>query len=159
MPDAVTGKPKRLHVERRINEAEAAVIREIFEKAAAGWGTRRIAHDLNARRRAGSSAPTGGAPARVGALDDLRHADSVPLPRRGRLEPEPQAQRLGHQASDRAGRGASGSSSRFPPCGSSRSRCGRRSASDFATRGRRTSGRRTASSGAGPRTGSSRATC
>jgi site-specific DNA recombinase len=50
MPDAVTGKPKRLHVERRINEAEAVVIREIFEKAAAGWGTRRIAHDLNARR-------------------------------------------------------------------------------------------------------------
>ena len=49
MPDAVTGKPRRLHVERRINETEAAVIREIFEKAAAGWGTRRIAHDLNAR--------------------------------------------------------------------------------------------------------------
>ncbi len=47
--DAVTGKPKRLHVERRMNEAEAAVIREIFEKAAAGWGTRRIAHDLNRR--------------------------------------------------------------------------------------------------------------
>ena len=47
--DAVTGKPKRLHVERRINDAEAAVIRDIFEKAAAGWGTRRIAHDLNAR--------------------------------------------------------------------------------------------------------------
>jgi hypothetical protein len=36
VPDAVTAKPKRLHVERRINEAEAAVIREIFEKAAAG---------------------------------------------------------------------------------------------------------------------------
>ena len=50
VPDAVTGKPKRLHVERRINETEAAVIREIFEKAVVGWGTRRIAHDLNARR-------------------------------------------------------------------------------------------------------------
>src|SRR5215471_3338870 len=50
LPDTLTGKPKRLHVERRINEAEAAVIREIFERAAAGWGTRRIAHDLNARR-------------------------------------------------------------------------------------------------------------
>jgi site-specific DNA recombinase len=49
VPDAITGKPKRLHVERRINEGEATVIREIFEKAAAGWGTRRIAHDLNAR--------------------------------------------------------------------------------------------------------------
>src|SRR5262245_20311414 len=50
VPDPATGKPKRLHVERRINEAEAAIIREIFEKAAAGWGTRRIAHALNARR-------------------------------------------------------------------------------------------------------------
>ena len=60
VPDAVTGKAKRLHVERRINEAEAAVVREIFEKAAAGWGTRRITHDLNAR---GIAAP---APRRVG---------------------------------------------------------------------------------------------
>ena len=108
VPDAVTGKPKRLHVERRINEAEAAVIREIFEKAAAGWGTRRIAHDLNARGVAGSSAPTSWATSSLGTLDDLRHADSVPVPRRGRLEPEPQAKRLGHQAPDRAGRGRMG---------------------------------------------------
>jgi site-specific DNA recombinase len=50
VPDVATGKLKRLHVERRINETEAVVIREIFERAAAGWGTRRIAHDLNARR-------------------------------------------------------------------------------------------------------------
>jgi site-specific DNA recombinase len=49
IPDPVTGRAKRLHVERRINETEAAVIREIYEKAASGWGTRRIAHDLNAR--------------------------------------------------------------------------------------------------------------
>src|SRR5262245_2344332 len=73
MPDAVTGKPKRLHVERRINETEAAVIREIFEKAAAGWGTRRIAHDLNARgivapppRRAGR--PRAWAPSTIYAM-------------------------------------------------------------------------------------------
>jgi hypothetical protein len=51
-------------VERRINEAEAAVIREIFERAARGSGTRRIAHDLNAR---GVAAP------RPGGLDDLEH--------------------------------------------------------------------------------------
>ena len=69
----MTGKPKRLHVERRINEAEAAVIREIFEKAAAGWGTRRIAHDLNARgvpapppRRAGR--PRAWAPSTIYAM-------------------------------------------------------------------------------------------
>ena len=71
--DAVTGKPKRLHVERRINEGEAAVIREIFEKAAAGSGTRRIAHDLNARgvpapppRRAGR--PRAWAPSTIYAM-------------------------------------------------------------------------------------------
>jgi site-specific DNA recombinase len=73
VPDAVTGKPKRLHVEREINEAEAAVIREIFEKAASGWGTRRIAHDLNARavpapppRRAGR--PRAWAPSTIYAM-------------------------------------------------------------------------------------------
>jgi site-specific DNA recombinase len=73
LPDALTGKPKRLHVERRINEAEAAVIREIFEKAAAGWGTRRIAHELNARailapppRRAGR--PRAWAPSTIYAM-------------------------------------------------------------------------------------------
>jgi DNA invertase Pin-like site-specific DNA recombinase len=73
VPDTVTGKPKRLHVERRINEAEAAVIREIFEKAAAGGGTRRIAHDLNARgvpapapRRAGR--PRAWAPSTIYAM-------------------------------------------------------------------------------------------
>jgi DNA invertase Pin-like site-specific DNA recombinase len=73
LPDSVTGKPKRLHVERRINEAEAAVIREIFEKAAAGWGPRRIAHDLNARhvpapppRRAGR--PRAWAPSTIYAM-------------------------------------------------------------------------------------------
>jgi site-specific DNA recombinase len=73
LPDPATGKPKRLHVERRTNEAEAAVIREIFEKAAAGWGTRRIAHDLNNRgvpapppRRAGR--PRAWAPSTIYAM-------------------------------------------------------------------------------------------
>ena len=35
------------HVERQIHPAEAAVVRRIFELAAAGMGTRRIAHTLN----------------------------------------------------------------------------------------------------------------
>jgi len=50
IPDPVTGKAKRAHVERRINESDAEVVRRIFELAAAGWGTRRIAHQLNADR-------------------------------------------------------------------------------------------------------------
>ncbi|MGH7265673.1 MAG: recombinase family protein [Candidatus Rokuibacteriota bacterium] len=50
VPDPATGKPKRLHVERRVNEVEAEIVRRIFELAAAGWGTRRIAHHLNDER-------------------------------------------------------------------------------------------------------------
>jgi site-specific DNA recombinase len=42
------------HVERRVNEDEAAVIRRIFELAALGHGLRTIAHSLNAD---GHSAP------------------------------------------------------------------------------------------------------
>jgi hypothetical protein len=35
------------HVARQVDPAEAAVVRRIFEMAAAGLGTRRIAHALN----------------------------------------------------------------------------------------------------------------
>jgi site-specific DNA recombinase len=46
---AVTGPDgTRSHVDRRINEAEAAIVRRILELAAAGYGFRRIAHALNA---------------------------------------------------------------------------------------------------------------
>lgn len=38
------------HVERRVNETEATVVREIFDRYAAGVGFRVIAHELNARR-------------------------------------------------------------------------------------------------------------
>jgi len=38
----------RSHVERRINDAEATVVRRIFEMCAAGWGYTRIAKTLNA---------------------------------------------------------------------------------------------------------------
>jgi len=40
-------RPKRLYVTRVINEPEAAVVRQIFELAAAGCGLRAIAHRLN----------------------------------------------------------------------------------------------------------------
>jgi site-specific DNA recombinase len=39
---------QRSHVERRINEAEAAVVRRIFEMSAAGAGLTRITKTLNA---------------------------------------------------------------------------------------------------------------
>jgi site-specific DNA recombinase len=39
---------ERSHVERRVNEAEAAVVRRIFQMSAAGFGQTRIAKTLNA---------------------------------------------------------------------------------------------------------------
>jgi site-specific DNA recombinase len=46
---AVTGPDgNRSHVDRQINDAEAMVVRRIFEIAGAGYGFRRIAHALNA---------------------------------------------------------------------------------------------------------------
>ena len=41
------GRQKRSHVERRINDAEATVIGEIFSRCAQGWGMRRTAKHLN----------------------------------------------------------------------------------------------------------------
>ncbi len=41
---------RRVHVEYKINEEQAAVVREIFERYADGSGLRTIAKDLNARR-------------------------------------------------------------------------------------------------------------
>jgi DNA invertase Pin-like site-specific DNA recombinase len=42
------GRPKRLHVVRRINPQQAAVVQRIFELYAAGLGITRIAKRLNA---------------------------------------------------------------------------------------------------------------
>jgi site-specific DNA recombinase len=41
------GKQKRLHVERDVNQVEAAVVRRIFEEITQGRGFARVAQDLN----------------------------------------------------------------------------------------------------------------
>src|SRR5262249_40311241 len=46
------GRRKRLHVERRINEEQAAVVQRIFQLYADGFGLKRIAKLLNDERRA-----------------------------------------------------------------------------------------------------------
>jgi DNA invertase Pin-like site-specific DNA recombinase len=60
---------ERSHVERRINETEAAVVRRIFEMSAAGNGYTRIAKTLNAERvvspRPQQKRPSGWAPTSV----------------------------------------------------------------------------------------------
>jgi DNA invertase Pin-like site-specific DNA recombinase len=90
-PDA----SKRLYVERRINESEAEVVRRIFELAAAGWGTRRIAHKLNAERVPAPVPRRAGRPPLVGTLDDLRDAHSTALPRRNRVESDAETGHVG----------------------------------------------------------------
>ena len=70
-PDA-TGASRRLYVERRINQTEAAVIRRIFELCARGVGKARIAKQLNAegaaRPRSPQGRPSGWAPSTVHAV-------------------------------------------------------------------------------------------
>src|SRR5262249_52563828 len=60
---------RRSHVERRINDSEAAVIRRIFDLCAAGCGFTRITKTLNAERvpspRAQRGRPTAWAPSSV----------------------------------------------------------------------------------------------
>src|SRR5687768_145800 len=46
----LTGRPKRLFVTRRINEAQAAVARRIFTQCAEGRGLTKIAKDGERRR-------------------------------------------------------------------------------------------------------------
>src|SRR2546425_4092995 len=62
----------RSHVERRLNDAEAAVVRRIFELCAAGTGYTRIAKLLNAERapapRPQQSRPAGWAPTTVNEI-------------------------------------------------------------------------------------------
>ena len=57
---SASGKPS--HIERRINEAQAAIVREIFDRYAAGEGYARIAKALNAVH-ASSPRPTEHKPA------------------------------------------------------------------------------------------------
>ena len=63
---------ERSHVERRINDAEAAVVREIFELCAGGEGLKGIAKRLNAAGattpRAQQGRPNGWAPSSVRAV-------------------------------------------------------------------------------------------
>jgi site-specific DNA recombinase len=63
---------KRSHVERRINEAEASIVRRIFELCAGGTGYTRIAKLLNAERapapRPQQGRPAGWAPSSVNEI-------------------------------------------------------------------------------------------
>jgi len=63
---------KRSHVQRRINEEEAEVVREIFRQSAAGYGATRIAKTLNERGaltpRPQQGRPAAWAPSSIGGV-------------------------------------------------------------------------------------------
>ena len=88
---AQTGQ--RSHVERRINEAEAAVVRRIFELSRRRRRADAHHEELNAEggRRRGRSKAAGG----LGAVVGARSAAPAALPRRDRLEPDAEARHLG----------------------------------------------------------------
>ena len=70
-PDA-HGQRKRAHVERRINDDEAKVVRRIFTLCAAGHGMKQIAHQLNDAGavcpRPQQGRPAGWAPSSIRAI-------------------------------------------------------------------------------------------
>lgn len=70
--DDGTGRPRRVSVTRRINEAEAAVVRRIFDLCAVGYGLKRITALLNAQAELAPKSqrqrPKGWAPSSVRAI-------------------------------------------------------------------------------------------
>lgn len=70
-PDQSGHRP-RLHVTREVYEPEAAIVRDIFDKYARGWGLCAIAKDLNSHRqpcpRSQRGRPSGWAPSSVRSI-------------------------------------------------------------------------------------------
>ena len=81
---------QRSHVERRINEGEAAVVRRIFELCAAGAGLTRITKTLNADGAVSPRAQRGRPNAwAASSVREVLYPTSPP--RRDRLESDPEA--------------------------------------------------------------------
>jgi len=149
---------KRSHVEYRINEAEAAVVRRIFQLYCAGHGTATIAKTLNAEGALHPKAkpitrPAGWAPSSVREilLRPLYHGQKI-WSRTKKLLPSGRRNRT--SAPRRAG-----SPSPCRTCRSSMTPPGRRPRPGSTTRGRSICGARTASSMAARPTASNRPTC
>ncbi len=85
---------KRSHVERSINDDEAAVVRRIFELCAKGWAAYRSPRQLNAE---GAPAPRAqqGRPQGLGTVVHSRGPLSGSLSGRARVEQDAQARHLG----------------------------------------------------------------
>ncbi len=94
--EIVGNNGERSHVERRINESEAAIVGRIFTMCAAGNGYTRIAKALNADG-APNPRPQQGRPA--GWAHNSVYAALVS--RRGRLQPHAQARQMGPEAANR----------------------------------------------------------
>ena len=87
------GRPRRVCVIRRVNPAEARIVRRLFEEFVAGRGLTRLAKGLNADHRPAAA----GARARLGPDRDSRTVAAGTVRGRHRLEPDPEARCVGRQ--------------------------------------------------------------
>jgi hypothetical protein len=85
---------RRTHVERRVHDAEATVVRQIFALCAEGFGMKSI-RAPNQRRRRVLSASAAGTPQRLVTFERARGAVPRHLPRPGGLEPLEEARPVG----------------------------------------------------------------
>ena len=136
----------------------AAVMREIFAWPPGGWGTRRIAKTLNAGGVPGSPAPTRRPAERLGSLLYPRHADRALYGGEVVWNRSREAESVGHQAADGAGRSQWVQLRGARPADRPGAAVAGGARAIRVTRGRRTSARTTGSSGAGRPTASSRGT-
>ena len=117
------GRRRRLHVERRINDAEADVVRRIFDLSGSGLGMTRIAKLLNADGTAAprpqQGHPPAGWPRRSARFSTVRSIAARSSGTRRRSETPGARRRCPN------GRTASGSRSPRRTCGPCQTRCGR----------------------------------
>jgi site-specific DNA recombinase len=96
------GKPRRSHVDRKINDREAAIVRRIFELCAHGHGMKMIASTLNQERAVAAGAAW--TPERVGAVVRAIRAVRGSGSRRSRLEQDEETESVGPKAAARPAR-------------------------------------------------------
>ena len=95
--EVVGANGRRSHVERQIDDTQAAVVRRIFDLCAEGHGKVAIAKLLNAEA-APTATSAAGTSERLGAIVGARRALPRVVSRRDRVEPHEETRHVGHEA-------------------------------------------------------------